>query len=64
MWQRRLARDLDVTESEVRRMLKLDHATKAATINRALRRLGRRVSLTVGETASSAPGACAIQGDR
>ena len=27
--QRRLARDLDVTESEVRRMLKLGHATKA-----------------------------------
>ncbi len=36
--QRRLARDLDVAESEVRRMLNPDHATKAATIDRALRR--------------------------
>ena len=49
--QRRLARDLDVAESEVRRMLNPDHGTKAATIDRALRRLGRRVSVTVGEAA-------------
>ncbi len=49
--QRRLARDLDVAESEVRRMLNPDHATKAATIDRALRRLGKRVCLTVGEAA-------------
>jgi plasmid maintenance system antidote protein VapI len=40
MSQRRLARELDVAESEVRRMLNPDHATKAATIDRALRRLG------------------------
>ena len=51
MSQRRLARDLDVAESEVRRMLNPDHATKAATIDCALRRLGKRVSLTVGEAA-------------
>ena len=51
MSQRRLARDLDIAESEVRRMLNPDHATKAATIDRALRRLGKRVSVTVGETA-------------
>ena len=51
MSQRRLARDLDVAESEVRRMLNPDHATKAATIDGALRRLGKRVSLTVGEAA-------------
>ena len=49
--QRRLARDLDVAESEVRRMLNPDHATKAATIDRALRMLGKRVSVTVGEAA-------------
>ena len=49
--QRRLARDLDIAESEVRRMLNPDHATKAATIDRALRRLGKRVSVTVGEAA-------------
>ena len=49
--QRRLARDLDVAESEVRRMLNPDHATKPASIDRALRRLGRRVSVTVGEAA-------------
>ena len=51
MSQRRLARDLDVAESEVRRMLNPDHATKVATIDGALRRLGKRVSLTVGEAA-------------
>ena len=49
--QRRLASDLDVAESEVRRMLNPDHATKAATIDRALRRLGKRLSVTVGEAA-------------
>ncbi|MCY4506714.1 MAG: type II toxin-antitoxin system HicB family antitoxin [Acidobacteria bacterium] len=49
--QRRLARDLDIAESEVRRMLNPDHATKAAAIDRALRRLGKRVSVTVGEAA-------------
>ena len=49
--QRSLARDLDVAEGEVRRMLNPDHATKAATIDRALRRLGKRVTVTVGEAA-------------
>ena len=43
--QRRLARDLDVAESEVRRMLNPEHATKTATIDRALHRLGKRVSV-------------------
>ena len=32
-------------------MLNPDHATKAATIDCALRRLGKRVSVTVGEAA-------------
>ena len=50
MSQRRLARELDVAESEVRRM-NPDHATKAATIHRALRRLGKRLTVTVGEAA-------------
>ena len=49
--QRRLARDLGVAESEVRRMLNPEHSTKAATIDRALRRLGKRVTVTVGEAA-------------
>ena len=49
--QRRLARDLDVAESEVRRMLNPDHATKAAIMDHALRMLGKRVSVTVGEAA-------------
>ena len=49
--QRRLARDLGVAESEVRRMLNPDHATKATTIDRALRRLGKRLSVSVGEAA-------------
>ena len=51
MSQRGLARALGVAESEVRRMLNPDHATKAATIDCALRQLGRRISLTVGEAA-------------
>ena len=49
--QRRLARDLGVAESEVRRMLNPDHATKAATIDRSLRRLGKQLTVTVGEAA-------------
>ena len=49
--QRGLARDLDIAESEVRRMLNPDHATKAGTIDRALRRLGKRVSVSVGRAA-------------
>ncbi len=51
MSQRRLAKDLGVAESEVRRMLNPDHATRAGTIDRALRRLGKRVTVTVGEAA-------------
>ena len=49
--QRRLARELDVAESEVRRMLNPDHVTKAATIERALLRFGKRLTVTVGEVA-------------
>ena len=49
--RRHLARALDVVESEVRRMLNPDHATKAATIDRALRRLGKRVRVSTGEAA-------------
>lgn len=49
--QRSLARDLDVAESEVRRMLNPDHATKAATIDRALLWLGKRVAVTVSKAA-------------
>ena len=49
--QRRLARDLEVAESEVRRMLNPEHSTKAATIDRALRQLGKRVTVTIGEAA-------------
>ena len=49
--QRRLARELGIAESEVRRILNPDHGTKAATIDRALRQLGKRVTVTVGEAA-------------
>ena len=49
--RRRLAQDLGMAESEVRRMLNPDHATKAATIDRALRRLGKRLSVSVGKAA-------------
>ena len=49
--QRRLARELGVNESEVRRMLNPEHATKAATIDNALRLLGKRIALTVDRVA-------------
>ena len=49
--QRRLAHDLDIAESELRRMLDPDHGTRAATIDRALRRLGKRVTVSVGRAA-------------
>ena len=35
----------------MRRMLNPGHGTKAATIDRALRRLGKRITVTVGEAA-------------
>ena len=49
--QRRFARNLGVAESEVRRLLNPDHATRTGTIDRALRQLGKCVTLTVGEAA-------------
>ena len=49
--QRRLARELGVAESEVRRMLNPEHSTKAATMDGALRRLGKRITLTVAKAA-------------
>ena len=49
--QRSLARDLNVNEIEVRRLLDPDHSTKTETIERALSCLGKRVSVTVGEAA-------------
>ncbi|MYD98552.1 MAG: type II toxin-antitoxin system HicB family antitoxin [Gammaproteobacteria bacterium] len=53
--QRRFARELEVAESEVRRMLNPEHSTKAATIDRALRRLGKRASVSVGKSGSGSP---------
>lgn len=49
--RRGLARKLGVAEGEVRRMLNPDHATRAAAIDRALRRLGRRVIVSVDKAA-------------
>ncbi len=49
--QRSLARELNIAENEVRRMLNPDHATKAATIDAVLGRLGARISLTVDKAA-------------
>ena len=45
--QRRFARDLVVAESKVRRMLNPVHNTNAATVDHALRRLGKRVTVTL-----------------
>ena len=49
--QRQLARELGVAEGAVRRMLNPDHPTKAETIERALRHLGKRVTGTVVDAA-------------
>ena len=49
--QRQLARELGVVEGAVRRMLNPDHPTKAETIERALRHLGKRVTVTVVDAA-------------
>ena len=62
--QRRLARDLDVAESEVRRMLNPEHSTKATTIDRALRRLGRRAAVIVGKLDDDGPSSAAEPGRR
>ena len=49
MSQRHLACELGIAESEARRMLNPDHATRAATLDNALRRFGKCVTLSVGE---------------
>ena len=49
--QRQLARELGVAEGAVRRMLNPDHATKAETIELALRHMGKRVTVTVVDAA-------------
>ncbi|MXY91540.1 MAG: type II toxin-antitoxin system HicB family antitoxin [Gammaproteobacteria bacterium] len=46
MSRRQFARQLNVAETEVRRMLNPDHATKPAAIERALRHLGKHVRVT------------------
>ena len=51
MSQRRLAQELGVAESEVRRLLNPGHATRASTMDHVLHRLGKRVTVTVGEAA-------------
>ena len=52
--QRRPAPDLDIAESEVRRMLNTGHNTRAAATDRALRQLRKRIAVTVGEAAGPA----------
>ena len=49
--QRCFARELNIAENEVRRMLNPDHATKAGTIDAVLGHLGARLSLTVDKAA-------------
>jgi len=51
MSRRHFAREFNIAESEVRRMLNPDHSTKATTIDNVLRRLGKHVSLLVNEAA-------------
>ncbi len=56
--QLRLARGLEMGESEVWRMLNPGNNSKAATIDRARRQLEKRVTVAVGEAArpTSEPG--------
>ena len=49
--RRGLNRRLGVAESDARRMLNPDHATRTTAIDRALRRLGRRVIVSVDKAA-------------
>ena len=46
--RRQFARQLNIAETEVRRMLNPDHATKVAAIERALAHLGWHVSVSFG----------------
>ena len=46
-----LAIGLDIAPSELRRMLNPEDSTKAATIDRALRRLGKQVTVSIGDAA-------------
>ncbi len=55
MSKQRFARELGVAEGEVRRMLNPEHSTKGATIDRALRRLGKRASVFVSASGSDTP---------
>ena len=48
------ARDLDVAEGDVGRVLNPGHATRSATIGRALYRLGKCFSLTADHGISKA----------
>ena len=47
MSQRQFARDLNIAEGEVRRILNPDHGTKAAVIDSVLRSLGKHCWVSV-----------------
>ena len=49
--QRQFARDLNIAEGEVRRMLNPDHGTKAAVFDGVLRSLRKHCSVSVQEAA-------------
>ena len=49
--QRQFARDLNIAEGEVRRMLNPDHGTKAAVVDGVLRSLGKHCWVSVQEAA-------------
>ena len=49
--QRQFARDLNIAEGELQRMLNPDHGTKAAVIDGVLRSLGKHCSVSVQESA-------------
>ena len=47
--ERQLAQDIDIAETEARRLLDPDHATKPALIERALHHFGKRLTVTAAE---------------
>lgn len=49
--QRQFARDLNIAEGEVRRMLNPDHGTRAVVIDGVLQSLGKHCSVSVQEAA-------------
>ena len=63
MSRRRLARNFDIAESEVQRMLNPDHATMTATIDRALLKSGKLPNVERGPSRGNEEGTAILVAD-